>query len=88
MIATSINESLVNGYWNSIKNAPSEIKLKLISLLTESLVDYIANDKKTKEEATLKHLNEISGSWEGPETAEQIIDIIREKRTSRSPISL
>ena len=76
MITAKINENLVQGYWNSIKNAPSEIKLKLISLLTESLVDVFSADDKKKNSDSLSLLHEVCGSWHGPESAEEIIDII------------
>ncbi|MCH5240612.1 MAG: hypothetical protein J1F38_10345 [Muribaculaceae bacterium] len=88
MIVAKPNESLVQGYWNSIKNAPSEIKLKLISLLTESLVDVLSDNENINDKKSLSLLHEVCGSWEGPESAEELIEIIREKRTSRPPLSL
>lgn len=88
MIAANINENLLKGYWDYIKNAPSEIKLRLISLLTESLVEVISINEKEKEKDSLSLLHEVCGSWKGPESAEEIIDYIRDRRTSRPPVSL
>ena len=72
MITAKLNDSLIQGYWNSVKNAPSEIKLKLISLLAESLAEVLSSDNINNKNS-LSLLYEICGSWDGPESAEELI---------------
>ena len=88
MITAHPDEIIVEGYWNSIKNAPSEIKLKLISLLTESLTEVLTSNLKNNDNESLSLLHEVCGSWQGSESPEELIEIIREKRTSRPPVAL
>ena len=73
MITDKLNDSLVQEYWNSVKNAPSEIKLKLISLLAESLTEVLSTEDKKNNKNSLSLLHEICGSWDGPESAEELI---------------
>ena len=83
---TSVNsENIINKYWNLIKEAPNNVKLKLISLLSDS-VSYDLSDLTENNKVSL--LKEITGSWDGSESDDFIINKIRENRTSRPPIDL
>lgn len=87
MITTVSNNEIINTYWAAIKNAPSDVKLKLISLLSNSLMESDLSNSSiiaSKE----KLLKDVTGSWKGPESAEEIINIIREKRTCRPPVNI
>lgn len=67
-------------YWDAIKEATDEIKLKLISMLSLS----IAN-KQHKKEKDEEIIDSIFGSWSGSESAEEIINIIQENRSCKEP---
>lgn len=85
MIQTSTRELSVNEYWGLIKSAPSDIKLRLITKLSESL--QIKENKRKSIRSKKLLLEKVAGSWTGPESPEQLIDQIREHRTSKPPVS-
>lgn len=66
----------IDNYFLLLKGLDSRTKLKLISKLTDSLID---EDAKEEEEEFYK----LYGSWEGPETSEEIIaDIYKSRYTN------
>ena len=73
-------------YWNNIKDAPAKVKLKLISLLSDSLSESTPDNENDYISDKLILLKEIAGSWNGPESTDQIIDMIRENRSNRNPV--
>lgn len=81
------SESPTNRYWNYIKDAPSNVKLKLISLLSESLTS-VDKFKEKPMDTDLKKLAlaKLCGSWKDEKSAEEIIAEIRENRTTRPPV--
>ncbi|WP_290158569.1 hypothetical protein [uncultured Duncaniella sp.] len=83
----SYNEEVEN-YWKLLKNASSEVKLRLIALLSQSLMEKEHGDAKAiPASSTEKFINRFSGAWHGKDTAREIIDIIHEGRSCRKPIS-
>ena len=84
MVDILLDPTLVK-YWDAIKNASSDIKLKLISLLSSSLIEYPANKELLNSASKLELLKKVTGSWDD-ESAEDIISIIREHRSSKQPV--
>lgn len=89
MTTDYLTEPKINQYWSFIKDAPTEVKLRLITLLSESLAEMTSRlTLKKEEDQKLKLLNEITGSWKGPESPEEIIHLIRENRSCKPPINI
>ena len=74
-------------YWNLIKNVSKEVKLRLITLLSQSLTNDSEKPKKTDKKATEDFIAKYCGAWTGDATAEDIIDIIQRGKTCKDPIS-
>ena len=72
MKAANFNTKLVNGYLALLKNLSPAIKLDLISKLTQSV----------KTDITVKHnaFEQAFGAWEGNESAEDLINTIKNSR--------
>ncbi len=74
-------------YWHLLKNLSDEVKLRLITLLSQSMTRNTKKKTKSDKEATKEFLSEFYGAWEGDKTAEEVIAEIRKNRTCREPIS-
>lgn len=74
-------------YWSLLKNLSDEVKLRLITLLSQSMTRNTKKKTKSDKEATKEFLSEFYGAWEGDKTAEEIIAEIRSNRTYRNPVS-
>lgn len=72
MKAIDINITLIDGYLQMLDNLSPSNKLDLISKLTLSVKTDITKKKKTFYKAF--------GAWESNQTADQIIDDIRDSR--------
>ncbi len=75
-------------YWNLLKNVSNEVKLRLITLLSQSVSDstpmyHVIVDKKN----TRDFLSKYSGAWKGDDSAEEIISSINAGRNSKNPVS-
>lgn len=73
MKAIDINTTLVEGYLQLLENLSPNNKLDLISKLTLS----IKNNKASKSKSFYKSF----GAWESKQTADNIINSIRDSRT-------
>lgn len=60
----------VKPYWNKLKALPNEEKKQLITLLISTMPH-----EEAKPETSW--LDKVCGAWQGPETAEEIIENIR-----------
>lgn len=70
--------------WPLIKNVSNEEKLRLITLLSQSLSQ---KTKRSDKVATRQFLDKYCGAWKGEASAEEIIDAIRTDRISKDPIA-
>ena len=70
-----------NMYWNLLKNLSADVKLDLIARLSNSLL----NQDKPAEDSQWAS---AAGKWIDARSAEEIIDDIRESRTSNEEIDL
>ena len=66
----------VNSYWKLLENLSSEVKLRLIAKLSQSLVKPAAEEEKEK----TNWADEFYGAWDDSRTAEEIIDDIKNSR--------
>lgn len=71
-----------NMYWNLLKNLSADVKLDLIARLSNSLL----NQDKPAEDS--QWASAFAGKWIDARSAEEIIDDIRESRTSNEEIDL
>ncbi len=76
-----------DAYWNIIKNAADEVKLRLITLLSQSLISNGRESIHSDKEKTESFLSKYCGAWHGNESAEEIIGGIKSVRTCKEPIS-
>lgn len=74
-------------YWNLIKDVSDEIKLELITLLSQSLLSRRSKSENSDKVKTKEFLNRFYGAWQGDENADSLIEIIRDGRKSKDPIS-
>lgn len=74
-------------YWNLIKNVSDDVKLRLISLLSQSMTPKKRRSRQSEKEATREFLSKYCGVWEGDLSAEEIISAIQDSRTYKDPVS-
>lgn len=79
--------SETNTYWNIIKDVKDEVKLRLITLLSESLTRSVKEKETVVSDRTADFLKNVYGSWKGPESAEEIIAIINDNKSCKNPVS-
>lgn len=68
-------------YWHLLKNLSDDVKLRLITLLSQSMTHNSKKKEKSDEEATKEFVSKFCGAWRGDMTAEEIIAEIRKNRT-------
>jgi hypothetical protein len=73
MNTVDTNNKLVEGYTALLKNMSTANKLDLISRLTESVKTEINEDQN--------RIYASFGQWKGNESADEMINVIRESRT-------
>ncbi|GGK07636.1 hypothetical protein [Parabacteroides faecis] len=66
--------SIIETYWGLLKNLSTDIKLKLIARLSNSILD----DKAKEEYKDLP--DKFYGAWEDDKSAEELINEIRNSR--------
>ena len=69
-------------YINVLLGMSNDTKLRVIRLLTDSLL----NQNAVIEDNTQMMLRKHAGAWVGNESADEIISCIRENSSSRSPL--
>lgn len=89
MIANNPYAVETSTYWNLIKDVKDEIKIRLITLLSESLTNTLTVKVpvKDKDEATEAFIKKYYGAWKGSESADDIIAKISEGKTCKDPVS-
>lgn len=75
-----IESTSSNVYWNMLKDLSSDVKLELISKLSASLL------KKEVDSDSSDWVSMFAGRWEDSRTANEIMDDIRNARTSNKDI--
>ncbi len=73
MNTTDINAKLIDSYISLLKNMSAQNKLDLISKLTDSV--------KTDNEKKKSDFYKAFGGWDDKESAEELIETIKESRT-------
>ena len=73
MNTVDINSRLVESYLTLLRNMSTHNKLDLISKLTQSV--------KTDVYENQNYIYESFGEWDGDESADELINVIRESRT-------
>lgn len=83
---TNNENNTISLYWNVLRSMSKNIRLALAVKLTNSVLED-EREEMSDEEYTEEMLNRFFGKWEGDETADEIMAIIKENSTSREPIS-
>jgi len=78
MKTAEINTTIVNGYVELLDNLSTSNKLDIISKLSDSVKTDLANKKSS--------FKKSFGAWKSKETAEEIIEDIRNSRVSKRQI--
>lgn len=87
MIANNTYSNEISSYWNLIKDVKDDIKIKLITLLSESLSRSVERHNPVVSDSTADFINSVYGAWHSPQSAEEFIEIISEGKTSKGPVS-
>lgn len=87
MITTNPYTSETTTYWNIIKNVKDEVKIRLITLLSESLSRSVERDETIDKNHTDEFIAKFYGAWKDSESAEDIIASINSGKTSKNPVS-
>ena len=82
-----LNEnSTIMIYWNALRTLSKEVRLALAVKLTNSVLEE-EHKKLSDEEYTDEMLNKFFGKWEGNETPDEIMKVVKENAKSREPIN-
>lgn len=89
MHTTYLYKTEIENYWNLLKDAKSEVKLRLITLLSQSVINEVeeSSERRTSKNPTTAFLAKHAGVWKGNETAETIIANISEGHNCKNPVS-
>ncbi|MEK7249499.1 MAG: hypothetical protein AAB209_03650 [Bacteroidota bacterium] len=66
------NNTIVDSYFGLLRHLDPEMKRELIKKLSDSITTTPSSEDE---------LDSLCGAWEGEETAEELIKLIRESRT-------
>ena len=81
-----IDKKIIDAYWNMLRSLNNEMKLKLATHLTASVVEKVERTEVSVSEHTRQMLDKFYGAWEGDESAEQIIATMKENNSVREPL--
>lgn len=81
-----VDKKIIDAYWNMLRSLSNEMKLKLATRLTASVVEKVERTEKPVSEHTRQMLDKFYGAWEGDESAEQIIATMKENKSVREPL--
>lgn len=87
MATTHLDTQEVNTYWRLIKHLSDGVKLRLISLLSQSITPKAMYEEMNKDTKTARFLEEFCGAWKGDASADEIITVIEQSRTSKDPLA-
>ncbi|MCD7923409.1 MAG: hypothetical protein LUI85_01405 [Bacteroides sp.] len=75
---------LTESYWEMLKSLSDEVKLRLATRLTASVIEGKANSADKTEEMLRKHFN----VWKDDRSAERIIeDLYASRQSSKAPLN-
>lgn len=84
----NIYERDVNAYWSLLRHLRDGVKIRLITLLSESLSEHLFHREEKKErDLTQSFISKYAEAWEGDESAEDIIAAINWNKSSKDPAS-
>ena len=81
-----VDKKIIDAYWNMLCSLNNEMKLKLATRLTASVVEKVERTEVSVSEHTRQMLDKFYGAWEGDESAEQIIATMKENNSVREPL--
>ena len=84
---SSADITMTNNYWNMLRNLNDEVKLRLASMLTASVVEH--RDKSVSEKVSITEamVKKYAGAWEEDDrTSDEIISDVYASRSSKPVI--
>ena len=83
---SSADITMTNNYWNMLRNLKDEVKLRLASMLTASVVEH--RDKSVSEKVSITEamVKKYAGAWEDDRTSDEIISDVYASRSSKPVI--
>lgn len=77
---------LPTNYINVLLGMSNDTKLRVIRILTDSLLEPETLTTSDKKDYTRAMLKKHAGAWVGDESADEIMSCVRENYSSRSPL--
>lgn len=87
MIVNNTYSNEISSYWNLIKDVKDDIKIKLITLLSESLSRSSERRSIVVSDSTADFVRNVYGAWQSPQSAEEFINTINEGKSCKDPVS-
>ena len=82
---SSADITMTNNYWNMLRNLNDEVKLRLASMLTASVVEH--RDKSVSEKVSITEaMVKKYAAWEDDRTSDEIISDVYASRSSKPVI--
>lgn len=83
---SSADITITNNYWNTLRNLNDEVKLRLASMLTASVVEHKNKSVSEKDSLTDAMIKKYAGAWEDDRTSDEIISDVYASRSSKPVI--
>jgi hypothetical protein len=83
---SSADITMTNNYWNMLRNLNDEVKLRLASMLTASVVEHKNKSVSEKVSITEAMVKKYAGAWEDDRTSDEIISDVYASRSSKPVI--
>ena len=87
MIANNAHSNEISGYWNLIKDVKGDIKIRLITLLSQSLSRSVERHDIYFSDSTIDFIKSVYGAWHSSQSAEEFIEMITEGKSCKNPVS-
>ena len=82
---SSTSVEMPNGIMKKLLSLSDNVKLRIISMLTESMIHSDSKESKSKEH-TDEMLKKYGGSWSGNDSVDELMKKVRDKSTSSEPL--
>ena len=75
--------TLTNNYWGMLRNLNDDVKLRLASLLTASVVEHRTKTVSEKDSLTKSMVDKYAEAWKDDRTSDEIISEVYGSRSSK-----
>ena len=85
-VMTNLENNTISMYWNTLRSMSKNIRLAVAVKLTNSVLEE-ERERISDEAFNKKMRDKFFGKWEGNETADELMAIIKENFSSSEPIN-